>query len=242
MQDPSRPATGYPYPYPYPNPQQPPAASTNGYPNPGTAYPYQNHNPHYAPQPNPRAVLIRRLFIVFMSFLLILGLILFIFFLVVRPQLPDVYLNSLSVSNFNVSNNQVSGKWDLQVQIRNPNSKMSLHYDTFLCALYYHRASLSETRLQPFDQGKKDETVVNATLSVSGTYVEGRLADSIGKERGAKGSVEFDLRMVSYATFRYGAFRRRRYVTVYCDDVAVGVPVSSGSGKMVGPAKRCKTY
>lgn len=119
---------------------------------------------------------------------------------------------------------------------------MSLHYDTFLCALYYHRETLSETRLQPFDQGKKDETVVNATLSVSGTYVEGRLADSIGKERGAKGSVEFDLRMVSYATFRYGAFRRRRYVTVYCDDVAVGVPVSSGSGKMVGPAKRCKTY
>ncbi|EOA37041.1 hypothetical protein CARUB_v10010132mg [Capsella rubella] len=244
MQDPSsRPATGYPYPYPYPNPQQPPAASTNGYPNPGAAaYPYQNHNPYYAPQPNPRAVLFRRLFIVFMAFLLILGLILFIFFLVVRPQLPDVYLNSLSVSNFNVSNNQVSGKWDLQAQIRNPNSKMSLYYDSLGCLLYYHRAPLSDTRLPPFSQGKKDQTVVNATLSVSGTYVEGRLADAIAKERGAKGSVEFDLRMGSFVTFRYGAFRRRRYVSVYCDDVPVGVPLTSGSGKMVGPAMRCKTY
>jgi hypothetical protein len=243
MQDPSRPATGYPYPYPYPNPQQqqPP---TNGYPNPaaGTAYPYQNHNPYYAPQPNPRAVIIRRLFIVFTTFLLLLGLILFIFFLIVRPQLPDVNLNSLSVSNFNVSNNQVSGKWDLQLQFRNPNSKMSLHYETALCAMYYNRVSLSETRLQPFDQGKKDQTVVNATLSVSGTYVDGRLVDSIGKERSVKGNVEFDLRMISYVTFRYGAFRRRRYVTVYCDDVAVGVPVSSGEGKMVGSSKRCKTY
>lgn len=239
-----RPATGYPYPYPYPNPPpQQPAASTNGYPhNAGTAYPYQNHNPYYAPQSNPRAVFIRRLFIVFMAFLIILGLILFIFFLVVRPQLPDVYINSLTVSNFNVSKNQVSGKWDLSLQFRNPNSKMSLHYDSVLCSVYYDHASLSDTRLQPFGQGKKDQTPINATLSVSGTYVDGKLADSIGKERAAKGNVEFNLRMVSWVTFRYGAFRRRRFVTIYCDDVAVGVPATSSSGKMVGSSKRCKTY
>ncbi|KAL1208799.1 NDR1/HIN1-like protein 10 [Cardamine amara subsp. amara] len=243
MQDQSRPATGYPYPYPYPNQ---PVTSTNGYPPPNTTgaaapYPYQNHNPYYAPQPNPRAILLRRLFIIFMAFLLILGLILFIFFLIVRPQLPDVYLNSLSVSNFNASNNKVSGNWEFQVQFRNPNSKMSLYYDSVLCGLYYNRESLSETRLQPFDQRKKDQTVVNGTLSVSGTYVDSRLVDSIGKERSDKASVEFDLRMFSSVTFRYGAFRRRRYVTVYCNDVAVGVPVSSGSGKMGGSVKRCKS-
>ncbi|CAN6841985.1 unnamed protein product [Brassica oleracea] len=235
QQDPNaRPATGYPYPYP---PQQP----SNGYPpNAATAYPYQNHNPHYAPQPSPRAVLLRRLFTAFTVFLLILGLILFIFFIVVRPQLPTVYLNSLSVSNFTVSDNRLAGNWDLRLQFQNPNSKMSLHYDGVSCALYYDRASLSETRLQPFDLGTKDQTPVNATLSVSGTYVDGRLVDSIGKERGEKGSVEFDLRVVSLVTFRYGVYRRRRYVTVFCDDVAVGVGGNSSSGNMVGSAKRCK--
>ncbi|VVB01121.1 unnamed protein product [Arabis nemorensis] len=230
QQDPNpRPATGYPY----PNPQQQAAAA---------GYPYQNHNPYYAAQSNPRAVLIRRLFIVFMAFLIILGLILFIFFLVVRPQFPLVYINSLSVSNFNASNNQVSGKWDLSLLIRNPNSKMSLHYDTVLCSVYYRRESLSDTRLQPFDQGKKDETPFNATLSVSGTYVDGKLADSIAKERASKGTVEFDLRMVSFVTFRYGAFRRRRYLTIYCDGVAVAVPVTGSSGKMLGLSKKCKSY
>ncbi|WZZ07085.1 hypothetical protein YC2023_093006 [Brassica napus] len=90
---------------------------------------------------------------------------------------------------------------------------MSLHYDGVLCTLYYDRASLSETRLQPFDLGTMDQTPVNATLAISGTYLEGRLVDLIGKERGEKGSVEFDLRVVSLVTFRYGVYRRRRYVT-----------------------------
>ncbi|CAF2164386.1 unnamed protein product [Brassica napus] len=236
QQDPNpRPATGYPYPYPYPN-QQPPA-SANGYP--PHAYPYQNY---HAPHPDPRALLIRRLFIALMVSILFFGLILFIFLLVVRPQLPTVYITSLSVSDFNVSNNQLTGSWDLRLQFLNPNSKMSLYYDTVLCAVYYGDDSLSETRLQPFDQGTKDQTPINATLSVSGTYVEGKLADSIGKERAEKGSVEFDLRMVSVVSFRYGVYRRRRYVRVYCDDVAVGVTGSSSSGKMVGSGKRCNSY
>lgn len=243
QQDPnSRPATGYPYPYPYPNQQQQqqPPASANGYP--PNAYPYQNHNPYHAPHPDPRAVLIRRLFIALMVFILIFGLILFIFLIIVRPQLPTVYIASLSLSNFNVSNNQLAGNWDLRLRFQNPNSKMSLYYDTVLCAVRYGDDTLSETRLQPFDQGTKDQTPINATLSVSGTYVEGRLADSIGKERAEKGSVEFDVRLASLVTFRYGVYRRRRYVMVYCDDVAVGVPGNSSSGKMGGSEKRCKSY
>ncbi|KAJ0238962.1 F126 [Hirschfeldia incana] len=239
QQDPnSRPATGYPYPYPYPNQQQQPPASANGYPPNPNAYPY----PYHAPHPDPRAILIRRLFIALMIFILIFGLILFIFLIVVRPQLPTVFIASLSVSDFNVSDNHLAGNWDLRLRFQNPNSKMSLDYDAVLCAVYYGEDSLSETRLQPFDQGTKDQTPINATLSVSGTYVEGRLADSIGKERKEKGSVEFDVKMASLVTFRYGVYRRRRYVTVYCDDVAVGVPGNSSSGKMVGSEKRCKTY
>ncbi|KAF8109795.1 hypothetical protein N665_0091s0024 [Sinapis alba] len=236
----SRPASGYPYPNPYPNPPQ----QSNANPFPPNANPYQNHNSSYAPHHhhNPRAILIRRLFIASMVFLLILGLILVLYFGLVRPQLPYAYINSLSLSNFNVSNNHLTGNWDLQLRFQNPNSKMSLYYNTVFCTLYYNRASLSETRLQPFDQGKKDETPINATLSVSRTYVEPRLADSIGKERAAKGSVEFDLRMTSSVTFRYGVYRRRRYVTVYCYDVLVGVPANSSSGNMVGSGKRCKSF
>ncbi|KAF8111150.1 hypothetical protein N665_0076s0145 [Sinapis alba] len=238
QQDPnSRPATGYPYPYPYPN--QPPA-SANGYP--PNAYPYQNHNPYNAPHPDPRAVLIRRVFLALMVFILIFGLILFIFLIVVRPQLPDVYISSLSLSDFNVSNNHLTGNWDLGLRFQNPNSKMSLYYDSVSCAVYYGSDSLSETRLQPFDQGTKDQTPINATLSVTGTYVERRVVDSIGKERAAKGSVEFHLKMISSVTFRYGVYRRRRYVAVYCDDVAVGVAGDSSSGKMVGSEKRCRSY
>ncbi|KFK44298.1 hypothetical protein AALP_AA1G239800 [Arabis alpina] len=233
-----RPATGYPYPYPYPNPPQQQAAATAS----TTGYPYQNHNPDYPPQDHPCVVLARRICFVFMALLITLALIFIIFSLVVPPQSPYVYINSLSLSNFNVSNNQLSGKWDLNLLFHNPNSKWtSLHYDTSLCSVYYDRVSLSDTRLPPFDQRKRDETRFNVTLSVSGTYLEGELADSIAKERASKGNVDFNLTMVSRITFRYGAFHRSRYLRVYCSDVAFAVPATSSSGNMVGFSKRCKS-
>ncbi|CAH8389565.1 unnamed protein product [Eruca vesicaria subsp. sativa] len=232
----SRPANGYPYPYPYPN--QPPAVA-DGYP--PTAYQYQNYNPYYTPEPNPRDVLIRRIALAVMISFTIIFFILFIFITpLLGLQLPNVYLNSLSLSNFNVSDSHLTGNWDLRLRFENPNSKMSLYYDTVLLGVYYNDEYLSQTRVLSFGQGTKDQTPINATLSVSGTYVGERLVDSIAKERVEKGSVEFDLRMASWVRFRYGVFWKWGYVRVYCDDVAVGVSGNSSSGKMVGSEMRCK--
>ncbi|XP_010557439.1 PREDICTED: protein YLS9-like [Tarenaya hassleriana] len=238
MQDSSRPVTGYPYPNPYPNPP-PPSATVNGYP-PPLADAYRYHYP--PPQTNPRAALYRRLFIIFMAVLLVLGFALFIFFLVARPRLPDVNINSVSVSRFIVSNSTISGEWDVQFQFRNPNSRMSLYYDDVDSGVFYRRSLLSESHLPPFDQGTKDQTAINATLSTVSNYLEGRLLDSMGRERAAHGVVAFDLQLTSIVGFRYGAIRRRRFVTVVCIGVAVNLRANSTTGTMINPGKECVVY
>lgn len=96
MADHSRPATGYP----------PPPAQYSNNPNgqtfstAGTAYPYAapppqnpyyNPNPYYGPDPYAaqRATFLRRLLSILIASIVITGTIVFIVWLILRPQIPD---------------------------------------------------------------------------------------------------------------------------------------------------------
>lgn len=82
--------------------------------------------------------------------------------------------------------------------------------------------------------------MLNASLSVVNTYVDGKVTDSINKEK-ARGRVGFDVRVMSLLGYRYGGWKgRRRVLVVWCEDVMVGVSSSTGSGKLEGGAKRCR--
>ncbi|XP_076915223.1 NDR1/HIN1-like protein 1 [Bidens hawaiensis] len=242
MADPTRPVTGYP---------APPAS--NGYP-PGTAYAYAAHpaqnppptyfnvssNPYYSNHPaanQQRVTFLRRMFAVIIGFIIITGTIMFIMWLVLRPQLPQFRVETLTLDKFNISNSMVSGNWDAWFTVRNPNSKINLFYTRVEAAVYYKLDSIAETSVPPFDQGKKNETGVRATFASVSAYVDDW--DGISKEKG-RGSVEFNLRMVARVKFKAGAWwARRRIVRVYCPGLSVGVSANSMNGSLTGGPKQC---
>ncbi|KAF5757073.1 hypothetical protein HanXRQr2_Chr17g0822401 [Helianthus annuus] len=130
MVDQSRPDTGYPtttttghatataYPYVTPLPQNP--------------YFHITNNPYYNPYaPPPRATTFDHRFFAFLiGIILITGVIIFIMWLVIRPQIPQFLIETLTLTNFNVSSNSlVSGNWDAWFVATNPNSKIVLYYD-----------------------------------------------------------------------------------------------------------------
>ncbi|XP_027162255.1 NDR1/HIN1-like protein 13 [Coffea eugenioides] len=144
MADPNnRPVTGYP------------APTTNGHPPPpsNTSYPYAapppaayyNQQYYTGPayhQPDPdairRATFLRRLFAFIIAGVIVLGTILFIIWLVLRPRLPEFRVDSLSVSNFNLSSSTlVSADFDVKITARNPNGKITLFYDNVEAAVYF---------------------------------------------------------------------------------------------------------
>ncbi|PSR89828.1 hypothetical protein CEY00_Acc30021 [Actinidia chinensis var. chinensis] len=245
----SRPATGYPA----------SAYPTNGYPNSttttGTAYPYaapppqsayyyNNNNPYYAqPNPDPRAAFLRRLVVIIAASFIIAGTVVFIVWLILRPRVPEFRVDSVSLSNFNLSSTSslLTGNWDVKFAVSNPNHKISLYYDHIEASVFYKDESLSETTVAPFDQGTRNQTVVRATFAAAARYVDKKAADSINSDRTSRGSVDFNVRMVARVRLKAGSWRERhRFMRVYCGNLAVGLSSNSAGGTMVGGARECK--
>nr|XP_027125237.1 NDR1/HIN1-like protein 10 [Coffea arabica] len=248
MADPNnRPVTGYP------------APATNGHPPPpsNTSYPYAapppaayyNQQYYTGPayhQPDPdairRATFLRRLFAFIIAGVIILGTILFIIWLVLRPRLPEFRVDSLSVSNFNLSSSTlVSADFDVKITARNPNGKITLFYDNVEAAVYFKNFQLSQTTLPPFSQGKKNETSFTAELAAVKAYLDGDIANGINGERGKNGNVVLNVRMLMEVRFKAGAWKaRRRYLKAFCGDLSVGISANASNGTLTGGPRQCR--
>lgn len=248
MADHSTPGTGYPAPNPHPHPQ----SQSNGYPSANTSYPYPNPNLHPNPNPyydttaaNRRATLLRRIFAAIIAAVIITGTIIFIMWLVLRPRIPEFSIDTLTLTNFNVSPSSalITGNWDVRFTVRNPNKKITLVYDQIQAFIFYRYDSLSSTTVPPFVQGTKNQTQVRATFAASSAYAGRRAVDGIASER-TRGSVSFNVRIVARVRFKAGAWRaRRRFLRVLCGDLLVGVPsngTAAGGGSLTGGPRGCR--
>ncbi|GAB4859832.1 hypothetical protein Ancab_011312 [Ancistrocladus abbreviatus] len=247
MADASRPATGYP-------------APQNGYPPPGTntAYPYaqqpppqsnyyyQNNNPNpyyyntaYATQ---RATFFRRFVSAFLALLIIVGVILFIIWLVLRPRLPHFQVDSLSLSQLNLSSSAISANWDVRFTVSNPNTKMHVYYDSVEADIYYKAEHLAQNQLPPFDQGTKTTTNLTAKLVASSAFVDRWVVSGISGDK-KSGSVSFNVRVLGLVRFKAGGWRvRTRWLRVFCGNLPVGFSSSSSigaNGTLTGGPSRC---
>lgn len=234
--DSSRPVTGYP-----PPPQQLPHNNPNGYPytNP---YPYPNPSYGYPdPQTARRTIFRRRLLASLLAFFIIVGCIVFIIWLVLRPRLPQFRLDSLSVSNFNVSapSQTLTATWAIGLSVYNPNKKLSISYYESEASVFYKSEFISQTPVPPLSQGTKTRSSFNVTVSAVGSYVDNWVVKDVNEDRG-RSMINFNVKIVSLVGFRSGGFRiRRRLLRVLCEKVAVGFP-NGGSGKLVGGSRECR--
>ncbi|XP_071736287.1 NDR1/HIN1-like protein 10 [Rutidosis leptorrhynchoides] len=246
MSDPTRPVIGHPAPPPNGYPPPPPnSGSATGYPY--AAHPQPSHyfnvssngyaNPYAANQ--QRATFLRRIFAVFMACIILTGSIIFIMWIILHPQVPQFRVETLTLTNFTISSNSlVSGDWDARLTVRNPNSKITLYYDRVEAAVLYKSELIAETTVAPFVQGKKNETTIRATFASLSAYVDDR--NGINGDR-ARGTVNFNLRMVARVKFKAGAWwTRRRILRIYCPNLSVGVSGNSTNGSFTGGSKNCK--
>ncbi|KAF3666628.1 hypothetical protein CQW23_15601 [Capsicum baccatum] len=236
MTDPNnRPVTGYPA-----------AAAAPSAVYPYAAPPYYNNNNNNYPYQNPyatqqRNIFLRRVIAILIASTIITGTILFVIWLVILPRIPEFQVDSLSVSNLNLSNSLITANWDLHFTARNPNKKITLYYDEIAAAIFFESLSMADTTVPPFFMDKGNETGRKVSFVASGAYVEKWAFEGMGKERDEKGIIRFNVRMVARVSFKAGAWRaRRRYLRVYCGDLSVGVSLNKSSGNLLGAERQCR--
>ncbi|KAK6936268.1 Late embryogenesis abundant protein, LEA_2 subgroup [Dillenia turbinata] len=241
MADQSRPATGYPV---------PPGTNPSGNPPPvtGTAYPYQAQQPYnnyyYDNNNNPygynnstyaaRRTFVRRMLMILIAFVIIIGAVMFIVWLVIRPELPEFRIESLGVTNLNASNSQITGNWDVKFLVRNPNSKMKISYDDIESYIRYKYTALSATSVAPFEQGTKSQTNITASFAEVGNYVDSSVVNAINGDL-RLGGVRFTVQLSARVRFRAGAWHARR------SNMPVGFSSNSSStGTLSGGSRQCE--
>ncbi|XP_008799698.2 NDR1/HIN1-like protein 10 [Phoenix dactylifera] len=233
------PAGGAAYPYPAPPPHAAPYYPAP-YPN-GAAPPPASYGAPF----RPNTLFLRRLLAVAIAFFLLIGLVILILWLVLRPRLPVFAVSSASVSAFNLSAPQqlLSSDFDLALSVSNPNHKMGIYYDRLVAAVLYGSDTIAETNLPPFYQGKGNATTIRARLVAAAEYVDADVAKGITADRGrGDGTVNFYVRVLALVRFRARAWRTRWHVMrVYCDHVPVGFKNGTATvGSLVAPPKQCQ--
>ena len=119
---------------------------------------------------------------------------------------------------------------------------MEIDYDYILASIAYRSEVFGQVRVPPFDQGKKNQTELEASWMVKDAYVDGWVVTGISGDR-SKGTVGFNVKVEATVEFKLGRLRaRRRFLRVFCDDVAVTVLANSGSGNLSGGARECKVF
>ncbi|KAI4340474.1 hypothetical protein MLD38_025304 [Melastoma candidum] len=234
--NPRPPATGYPVP-----PQQSSAAPTNGYPY-AVSYPSSTNNyydPYAVPVPAPRrSAFLRTFLITLISLFLIAGAIMLIFWIVIRPRVPDFYVTSLSVSNYSVSvgtSTSVTATWAVTLRAVNPNKKIRISYEEVESSISYRDEPLAKSSIPPFYQGTGDTTEFKVGFADKDYYVSPRNANGMESDRTGHGSVAFEVRVRAMARLKAKGWwwTRMRIIRVICSGVSVrftGNATTGGSG------------
>lgn len=136
----------------------------------------------------------------------------------------------------------MTGTWNAKFQVSNPNKKMKISYNEIQTSIFYKSEFLSQTRIPPFRQGKRNVTDIDVEYGATSSYIGERTVNQINSDEGRR-LVSFNLRIVADAGFKVeGFWARRRLLRVYCNDVAVGTSGNGRSGNLTGGAVRCSVY
>lgn len=156
-----------------------------------------------------------------------------------HPTVPQIRVDSLFVSHFNISYyNELTAVWVVGLYVQNSNKKMSMYYDGLQTDLLYRDYSLSQISLEPIYLGKMNDTSVNATLEAHSDYVDEWVVDDMAWDQSG-GVVSFNVRMQGSVKFAAKSWQKSKSIEVYCGNLKIGLSNVTGAGELINNATEC---
>ncbi|KAL5060350.1 hypothetical protein RYX36_031954 [Vicia faba] len=170
------------------------------------------------------------IFKLILTVIIIIGIAIFLFWLIVRPNVVKVHVTNASLTQFNYTNNNNNLNYDLSLNltIRNPNKRLGIYYDYIEARALYHVARVESVFLDPFYQGHKTTNFLNTSFKGSKVMVlDGDQTLDFNKEKASK-VYEIDLKIYLRIRFKLGVLKTRTIKPkVTCE---LRVPLNSGGG------------
>lgn len=179
----------------------------------------------------------------FLSLFLILMMVIAIAWLVLDPHEPHVRVSSLSVSNFSVSDSELRGMYEVELNITNPNKKVQVMVERFSVSVCYGSVGLSRADvMRPIYLEPTSDKVVKVKLSLrdSPTKLAHKVVPHDLVKDWHKGVVNFDVKMLARIVFKAGIWPSKdKLLDIYCGNLDVGFVPIKDTGKLLGVGKDC---
>nr|XP_043627113.1 NDR1/HIN1-like protein 26 [Erigeron canadensis] len=159
---------------------------------------------------------------IFLSLLFIVGLIMFILWLSLRPHRPRFYINEFSMASLAQDGGFASAQAAYNVTARNPNLNIGIYYDAMQLTLYYQNQNIGAMPIMsPFYQSPKNTTILDSVLARPALVVdEARWAQFVADK--IRGQVLFRLEVASSIKFKVATWESKRHKIHANCDIGVG--------------------
>ncbi|CAL1394977.1 unnamed protein product [Linum trigynum] len=165
-----------------------------------------------------------------------------LFWVVLRPQVPEFHVESLTVANFEAKESSFAASWDANLTARNPNTKIRLYFNQIETFMFYDDQPLVSSYANPFSLETGAATGMVTKLATNSSIDEEAEDDAVEKmaeEYGSRGAVEFSLRMAMWTTFKSDSWwTRRSTVRVFCEELKVAFVGKTGKGSLAPDTNR----
>ncbi|MED6193210.1 hypothetical protein PIB30_016941 [Stylosanthes scabra] len=177
------------------------------------------------------------------SLFLIITLIIAIAWSVLKPRPPGFRVSSVSVSNFSVSDSELKGRYEIDLNITNPNKRVDVKVDEFIFLVCYDTVVVSAPKpvlQQPLIMyaEKMREREMKVELRLMNTAPNGRKKKMVKDWK--KRVVNFNVRMKARVTYEDGIWgTKEKFLDIYCGDLDVEFFSIKDTGKLLGVGKDC---
>ncbi|XP_022777394.1 NDR1/HIN1-like protein 10 [Durio zibethinus] len=176
---------------------------------------------------------------IFLSLLLLVGIVFFILWLSLRPHRPRFHMIEFKVPGLAQPLGFENAEITFNVTARNPNQHIGIYYDSMVGSVFYKDHQIGSTPLlDPFYQEPKTTTIVYGTFGAATLTVNSNRGKEFMGDR-QQGTVVFRLDITSVIRFKVSTWDSKHHKMHVNCDVAVG---PDGSILPAWKNKKCPVY
>ncbi|KAI4322337.1 hypothetical protein L6164_022042 [Bauhinia variegata] len=188
-------------------------------------------NPPTQPQaakPRQRSLL-RCIAIVILALIVLVGIAVLIIWLVVKPKHLEYSVENASIHDFNLTDaNHLYANFDFSIRAYNPNSKVSVYYDSVELSVLYEDQTLATNAVAPFYQPHKNVTRLQLRLAAQTVALYGSVPKDLRHDK-SSGVIELDVWVRARIRFKVGLWKSdHRTLRIFCSPVLLHFSNSKG--------------
>ena len=173
--------------------------------------------------------LLRLLAIAILALIVLGGIAILIIWLVLNPKRFVYSVEDASIHNFNLTDaNHLYSNFDFTIRAYNPNTRVSIYYDSVEVSVRYEEQTLATNAVAPFFQGHRNQTWLHVRLTAQTVALYGSLPNDLRLEK-SSGDIELDVLVRARIRFKVGLWKStHRTLRIFCSPVLVHFSRSKG--------------